>query len=327
MNAAAVPQLASDAKFRQAEKICARSRQLVVLLKRPRKRADGAPYRATHMTKRLKAKSAVEPDQGATHGALAPTPGDLVRSTERVAQILGAVAIGQDQGRRLSEIAEELALPPATVHRLLVTLVAQGLVEQPPGERRYYIGQEVFLLALSRRNRFPIRTIAAPHLDALRTRFGETVFLTARNALDSICIDRRTGENLSKILYVDIGNRRPLGVSVGGIPLMQTMARVEVDALLIRNAKRFAAFGTTTTEIRARVTHCRRHGFGCMDVNLQNTHYRGISVPIVTDAQETIGAIGLGAIAPRMTDGNIKRYVRSMQEHAWQIAQNVQAQS
>ncbi|WP_175973346.1 IclR family transcriptional regulator [Burkholderia sp. BCC1047] len=279
------------------------------------------------MTTKREVKRPAMPEHGGENQDPAPARSEIVRSTERVAQILGAVAIGQDQGRRLSDIAEELALAPATVHRLLATLVEQGLVEKPAGERRYYIGQEVFLLALSRRNRFPVRTIASPHLDALRASFGETVFLTARNALDSVCIDRRAGENPAKILYVDVGNRRPLGVSIGGIALMQTMARVEFDALLTRNARRFAVFGTTVSEIRARAAHCRRHGYGCLDVDLQNTHYRGISVPIVTDAEETIGAIGLGAIASRMTDGNIKRFVRSMQKHAQQIAQAYQARA
>ncbi|WP_321855838.1 IclR family transcriptional regulator [Burkholderia cenocepacia] len=279
------------------------------------------------MTTKREVKRPAMPDRGGENQDPVPARSEIVRSTERVAQILGAVAIGQDQGRRLSDIAEELALAPATVHRLLATLVEQGLVEKPAGERRYYIGQEVFLLALSRRNRFPVRTIASPHLDALRTSFGETVFLTARNALDSVCIDRRAGENPAKILYVDVGNRRPLGVSIGGIALMQTMPRAEFDALLTRNARRFAVFGTTVSEIRARVAHCRRHGYGCLDVDLQNTHYRGISVPIVTDAEETIGAIGLGAIASRMTDGNIKRFVRAMQKHAQQIAQAYQARS
>lgn len=276
------------------------------------------------MTTGRKVERAVRPERAGDDDGPVSGRHEIVRSTERVAQILGAVAIGQDQGRRLSEIAEELALAPATVHRLLATLVDQGLVEKPPGERRYYVGQEVFLLALSRRNRFPVRTLASPHLDALRSSFGETVFLTARNALDSICVDRRAGDNPAKILYVDVGNRRPLGVSIGGIALMHTMSRAELDALLARNARRFAAFGTTVQEIRARVAHCRRYGFGCLDVDLQNTHYRGISVPIVTDTGETIGAIGLGAIASRMTDGNIKRFVRSMQKHAQQIAQAFQ---
>ncbi len=258
--------------------------------------------------------------------ATLPTPDptgtttERVRSTERVAQILGAVAIGQDQGRRLSEIADELGLAPATVHRLLSTLVAQGLVEKPAGGHRYYIGQEVFLLALSRRNRFPVKSIASPHLDALRAMFGETVFLTTRNALDSVCVDRRTGENPSRILYVDVGNRRPLGVSIGGIPLMHTMSRVELDTLLRRNARRLAAFDTTMTDIRERVKGCRERGFGMLDAMLQNTAYRGISVPIVTSANETIGALGLGAIASRMTESNIKRFSRAMQEHAAEIA-------
>ncbi|MEX4002099.1 IclR family transcriptional regulator [Paraburkholderia sp. EG285A] len=276
------------------------------------------------MTTRHKAERSASSDYDFEGDENASATHEFVRSTQRVAQILGAVAIGQDQGRRLSEIAAELVLAPATVHRLLATLIEQGLVEKPQGERRYYIGQEVFVLALSRRNRFPIKAIASPHLDALRDSIGETVFLTARNTLDSICIDRRAGDNPAKILYVDIGNRRPLGVSIGGIPLMHTMSRTELEALLMRNGQRFVAFGTTAAEIRRRVAHCRKHGFGCLDVNLQNTHYRGISVPIVTSARETIGAIGLGAIAARMTEGNIKRYVRSMQEHARLIALEIQ---
>ncbi len=258
-------------------------------------------------------------------GTLPPAREETVRSAERVAQILGAVAIGQDQGRRLGDIAEELGLPPATVHRLLGTLVGQGLVEKPPGESRYYIGQEVFLLALSRRNRFPIRTMASPHLEKLCARFGETVFLTTRNALDSVCVDRRSGKNPAKILYVEVGNRRPLGVSVGGIPLMQTMPAAGLDALLRQNARRIAAFGDTASAVRERFMHCRRHGYGRLEVNFLNTHYRGISVPIVTSSQETIGAIGLGALASRMTETNIRRYLDAMQEHAWKIAEEALA--
>ncbi|WP_265919825.1 hypothetical protein [Cupriavidus nantongensis] len=40
-----------------------------------------------------------------------------------------------------------------------------------------------------------------------------------------------------------------------------------------------------------------------------NTHYRGISVPI--------------ALASRMTDANIRRYLDAMQEHASKIAEDV----
>ncbi|PFH09046.1 DNA-binding IclR family transcriptional regulator [Collimonas sp. PA-H2] len=246
-----------------------------------------------------------------------------VRSVERAAKLLSALAIGQDHGRRLVDIAEELGLPAPSVHRLLKEMIEQGLAEKPAHGHRYFLGQEVFFLGLARRNRFPLKAAASPYLDELASALGETVFLTQRNRRDSICIDRQIGTHPVKILYVEIGNRRPLGASVGGIALMRTMAEDEIEAILLRNQGRYERFGCSSKEVLDRILRCQSCGYADLNIELENTGYRGIAVPIVTAQQETIGAIGLGALASRMDNKTVAHHLIEMQKRASMIVRDM----
>ena len=137
------------------------------------------------------------------------------QSIRRGLRILRILAIGQEQGVRLTDIVRESGLSRPTAHRILRVLVDEGAVEQDASTRRYMIGQEVSLLGLARTRRFPIRSVADPFLRALAEEVGDTVFLTLRSGHDSICVDRKVGAYPVKVLSIEVGARRPLGVGVG----------------------------------------------------------------------------------------------------------------
>src|SRR6218665_892040 len=145
------------------------------------------------------------------------------QSVRRALAVLRVLATGQERGVRLTDVAAHTGLNRPTVHRILRVLVEESAVEQDLATRRYLIGGEVSLLGLARSARFPIRAIAEPHLRHLSESLGGTTLLTIRNGVDSVCIDRRPGSFSVKVLSIEIGARRPLGVGVSGLVLLASL--------------------------------------------------------------------------------------------------------
>jgi IclR family transcriptional regulator, acetate operon repressor len=79
--------------------------------------------------------------------------------------------------RQLSDLAERSGLSLATVHRLLRSLVAAGLVEQDPASSRYSLGPEVVRLSERYLDRLPLLQLLRPYLVDLRNRTSATVMV------------------------------------------------------------------------------------------------------------------------------------------------------
>src|SRR4026207_2328831 len=84
------------------------------------------------------------------------------QSIQRAVAVLRILAAARGTGRGLTEISMHAELPRPTTHRILSILVAEGIVEQRPGTRRYVVGEQIPLLALSRRTRDPLFDIVSP---------------------------------------------------------------------------------------------------------------------------------------------------------------------
>ena len=106
-----------------------------------------------------------------------------------------------------------------TAHRIL-RVRQEGAVEQDPGEPPLHDRPEVSPLARAHRARAAVRAVAELYLRYLAEQAGDTV-PTIRSGFDSICVDRKTGSYLVKVLS-DRGRSAPaaLGVGVGGLVLL-----------------------------------------------------------------------------------------------------------
>ena len=110
-----------------------------------------------------------------TFGA-GPTPskeGRVIQSIDRAIRVLFAL-----QGARrmtLSELAGRLELPPSTVHGIVRTLVAQGMVVQEHGFGRYQLGPAVLRLGNVYLDTLELRSKAIPWAEDLARRTGCSV--------------------------------------------------------------------------------------------------------------------------------------------------------
>ena len=81
------------------------------------------------------------------------------------------------QNLGLSELARLLGFSKSTAHGLIQTLLSVGALEQHQERKKYCLGPTVLELAFGTWNHIHIQEIAQPHLDDLRDKTEETVFL------------------------------------------------------------------------------------------------------------------------------------------------------
>src|SRR3954451_24531321 len=109
----------------------------------------------------------------------------VIQSVDRGVRVLTAL-----QGPRrmaLSELATRLELPPSTVHGLVRTLVAHGLVVQDRGSSRYQLGPAVLRLGNVYLDTIELRSKAVPWAEEVARRTGLAV-RTAVLLLDDVVI-------------------------------------------------------------------------------------------------------------------------------------------
>src|SRR5260221_4487263 len=89
----------------------------------------------------------------------------------------------------ITEISARLGLTKSTVHRLLQTLVARGMVAQDPGQRSYALGYRVLALAQAVPGEANLRQICRPHMQWLRSVTLETIGLHVVAGDVRMCLD------------------------------------------------------------------------------------------------------------------------------------------
>ena len=142
----------------------------------------------------------IEPRQGA-------------QAIRRALAILRILAAGRETGLPLADVIQATGMTRPTVHRIVHALIEEGIVEQRQKTGRYAIGNQVPELALARPSPSPLLAIAEDVLRRTSRQIGDTLFLTVRTGNDTLCVDRRIGSYPIQVLSIEVGARRPLGVS------------------------------------------------------------------------------------------------------------------
>lgn len=267
----------------------------------------------------MRLKQSKRPLEGKIGHAEDPKPrdddGSSVRAVARAFQALRILALGGEHGMRLTDVVAYSGLSRPTVHRILQTLILEGVAEQDPITRRYRLGREISVLGMSRPAQFPVRAASEMYLAALADELGDTVYLTIRAGSDSVAIDRKTGSNPIKVLAIDVGVRRPLGFGVAGVMLLATLPADEADHICEINASRLQADGPSMDTIRARVHDARRDGYAYSEVGiLRNT--RAVAIPVLDANGQVTAALAVAAMADRLGTPELPRVLDAMRSKA-----------
>ncbi|QQO15481.1 IclR family transcriptional regulator [Bradyrhizobium diazoefficiens] len=238
------------------------------------------------MDKTKSARSAMEPRQGA-------------QAIRRAVAVLRILAAGRENGVPLAEVVRGTGLTRPTVHRIVHVLIEEGIVERNERSGRYAIGTQVPELALARPRPSQLLVAANPSLRRVSTAIGDTLFLTVRTGNDTLCVDRRIGVYPIQVLSIEVGARRPLGVSSAGVAILAAMPAPDARKIVAANEKRFEAYHIDAAGVMDQVTAARRRGYYLREIGLvQGT--KSISTWIKTPDGQPAAAMTVSAVRTRL---------------------------
>ena len=157
---------------------------------------------------------------------------DGLSSVRNAARLL-KVFLSREGSIGVSELARRLDLAKSTVHRLLTTLAAEGLIEQDPASGGYRLGIVVFELGEAVRVHLDLHAAAGPVLVSLRAQTGESSQVGVLDDTEVVYVDRLESSQ-SLRLFTETGRRVPVHCTSSGKVLLAHLPPDERDALLAR---------------------------------------------------------------------------------------------
>ena len=223
------------------------------------------------------------------------------QSIERALTLVREIAAHNRGGSRLLDLATRTGLQRPTVHRMLKCLAAENMVQQDSDTHRYFLGPMVFELGLTAAPRFNLREICQPALTRIAEATGDTVFLTHRSGLDSVCLDRREGTFPIKTFTLEIGMRRPLGVGTGSLAILSSLAEEEIQRVVAANSGRLPEYGLNGPALIAQVKRSQKLGYALREVpGLAGV--RSVGQTLRNQSGIAFAALSVSTISSRMSE-------------------------
>lgn len=235
------------------------------------------------------------------------------QSILRTAALLRILATSNDEGLRLKDIADIAGLEQPTAHRIVSALNAVGFVVRYPETRRYHLGplfQELYIAAYKG---FSVQEAVMPTLKRVAEELGDTVYLSMRNGLDSVCVERVEGSYPIRTCTVNIGKHRPLGIGAGSIALISGFSHSERELILKLNESRFISSGTSIDEVRARCDETVERGYAFGDV-LGGFKIKSLGFCFKGYSGRPIGGISITATGDRFDEAHLQEAVALLRE-------------
>lgn len=242
------------------------------------------------------------------------TPGGL--STVRNAARLLKVFRSREADLGVTELARRLGLGKSTVHRLLTTLVAEGLIEQDPRTGGYRLGIVMFELGEAVRVHLDLHAAVGQVLGELRAQTGESSQVGVLDGHEVVYVDRLESAH-SLRLFTETGRRVPVHCTSSGKVLLAYLPEARRHTVL-RGAPLTALTPHTITDpeqLAAELARVRRRGWA-EAVNEREIGLASIAAPVRDINGEVVAAISIGVPLARCTVMSLRRLAPTIMEAA-----------
>ncbi|MGW5152439.1 IclR family transcriptional regulator [Rhodococcus koreensis] len=248
-----------------------------------------------------------------------------IRSVERAAALIQAIADAGKAGSRLTDLAVTTGLSKTTVHRLLGTLVKLDWVELDETTSTYVLGLPLVGIGMAASDRHGFTSLAAPHLNRIAELTGDTVYLTVKAGAQAVCVDRVVGTYPIRTITTHIGERRMLGSCAGSLALLAWSEADEVDRLLT-SMPGTQASGSALPDpaiLPELIQRSRVTGYTQAPTTLV-PGAEGIGVPVIDASGMAVAAFSVEAITARLSEPRRSHVVGWMKREAAVFTQRLQ---
>ncbi len=238
-------------------------------------------------------------------------------STVRNAARLLKVFRSREADLGVSELARRLGLGKSTVHRMLTTLVAEGLIEQNPRTGGYRLGIVMFELGEAVRVHMDLHAAAGQVLGELRAQTGESSQVGVLDGHEVVYVDRLESAH-SLRLFTETGRRVPVHCTSSGKVLLAYLPEARRQALLRAAAPLTPLTQHTITDpshLAAELDRVRRRGWA-EAVNEREIGVASIAAPLRDVSGEVVAAISIGVPLARCSVMALRRLAPVIMEAA-----------
>ena len=242
-------------------------------------------------------------------------------------QLLKAILEDPREGWGVRELAERLGMPPSTVHRLLVALEAQGLLERNPRTAQYHVGLELYRMMLLAQSQFAVRNLALPIMRDLVREWDETSFLGLYDALRMEMVFAAAVESSKPLRYVvPLNQWIPVYCAASGFAIMAFLPEDEIERIIEHTGLRPETDRTITDPqtLRQELQRVREEGYSC-------THGErvvgavGFAAPIWGPDQRVIGDLNLSIPEQRFETNMEPKVAERVIYHAQRVTERLSA--
>lgn len=221
---------------------------------------------------------------------------DFVTALARGLDVMRAFS-GRDERLTLSEIAQIVGLPRATVRRSLITLIALGYMQEDG--KFFRLAPKVLTLAQAYLSSNLLPRLAQPVVERVSTQLGESCSVSILHETEVIYVARSTNKRLAALMG-DVGARRPAYcTSMGRILLAHLPASELAEYFKAVDLAPLTAY-TVTDEAKLRdiLAKVRKDDY-CLSDQQTELDLRTIAVPLRNNSGQVVAAMHVSTQASR----------------------------
>ena len=244
-----------------------------------------------------------------------PVTQDGTQAIRRAAAILRQIArVSGDTAPTLRNISAATGLSRSTAHRILKCLTDTELASYDSASRRYEIGMLSYELGLAVTDDVLELAPWAGTADRIARRANVTTYVMRRSGMESVCVHKAEGRTVIRVIPVEVGQRRYLGIGAGATALLADLPDETVEQMLTHIEPELALFEALTPDaVREAVRAARATGFAESQARAYRSIY-GLGVGISAHSQQSDIAISIAAHAPEVDDARIAEWKEILTE-------------
>lgn len=221
-----------------------------------------------------------------------------------------------------TDLVRATGLPKATLHRLLASLIGEGLVRVEAQDRTYRLGLGLLELAHHVWADFDLRVAAEDELARQAEATGETIRLAVMHD-DHVVVVASDSRRQGTRIATGVGERLPIhGTALGKsiAAYLEPLAQRRLLESLTLHALAPATL-TTVAALRADLDLAHARGYAIEDEE-HRVATRAVAVPILDHAGRPIGALGLSGSTATLDTARLHEFASRLIAAARRISHN-----
>ncbi|MGN6100720.1 MAG: IclR family transcriptional regulator [Devosia sp.] len=228
------------------------------------------------------------------------------RSIQVVDLLAGKGALG------VRAIAQQLKLPVGSVHRLLLDLSEEAVVERTE-EGAWQLSYRLLSIADKQLDGVRFPRLARPFCEAMAEATRETVNVNVLSGLFCVCIDKVRGSQGMQLDW-PIGSRAPLYCGGSAKAMLAFLSDAVIDRVLAQPLSTFTTHTLTDpAALRRELARIRARGYAVDDQEMVMGVFC-VGVPIVDRTGRPVGAISISGPSPKAPGPALQPLVDQLNE-------------